>query len=88
MEKSLCAGDCSSPSLDSLSPRACSCPELECVRHGRCCDCLAFHRKMFSMGDAGENGKDLGWLPKCYFPLLKERYGYEPEKDWGFREMI
>lgn len=82
MEKTLHTGDCSSPGLDMLSPRACSCPDVECVLHGRCCDCLSFHRERFSAGSMVENGRDLGWLPKCYLPLLKERYGYEPEKDW------
>lgn len=22
----------------------CSCPKAECPRHGKCCECVAFHR--------------------------------------------
>ncbi|MBU1203560.1 MAG: hypothetical protein KKG60_00650 [Nanoarchaeota archaeon] len=30
----------------------CDCPETDCVRHGKCCECVAYHRK-------------LGQLPYC-----------------------
>ena len=34
---------------------ACSCSYEGCSRKGKCCDCLAYHRRS-------------GGLPACYFP--------------------
>lgn len=27
------------------NPHPCSCPSKGCSRHGRCCDCVAYHKK-------------------------------------------
>ena len=29
-----------------LNKLECSCPETDCVRHGKCCECVAYHRKL------------------------------------------
>jgi len=31
----------------------CTCPETYCERHGKCCECVAYHRR-------------LGQKPQCY----------------------
>ena len=28
----------------SLVPKDCNCPNDKCPRHGKCCECVAFHR--------------------------------------------
>jgi len=38
----------------------CNCSYEPCVRKGRCCDCLAYHRRSRE-------------LPACYFPEQAER---------------
>jgi hypothetical protein len=38
----------------------CNCTYSSCSRHGKCCECLSYHR------DSGE-------LPACYFPADVER---------------
>lgn len=30
--------------LKCLNTHPCSCPNTGCPRHGKCCDCVAFHR--------------------------------------------
>ncbi|MCQ2500823.1 MAG: hypothetical protein MJ117_05710 [Lachnospiraceae bacterium] len=32
----------------------CTCPHVDCERHGHCCDCVAFHRD------------EKGGLPMCF----------------------
>ena len=36
-----------------LNKLECTCPETDCVRHGKCCECVAHHRKS-------------GKKPQCY----------------------
>ena len=38
----------------------CNCTYPGCPRHGTCCECLAYHRKM-------------GELPACYFDKAAEK---------------
>ena len=43
-----------------LNTLPCTCPNTKCVRHGRCCECVAWHRKK-------------GNPPNCYkFPPQEE----------------
>lgn len=38
---------------------ACNCSGGPCERHGKCCECISYHRK-------------LGQLPACYFDAKAE----------------
>ncbi|HOX43598.1 MAG TPA: DUF6485 family protein [Myxococcota bacterium] len=48
---------------EAKNREGCNCTYEPCSRKGRCCECLAYHRR------AGE-------LPACYFPAEVER-GYD-----------
>jgi len=40
----------------------CTCTYTNCIRHGKCCECLIYHRRQ-------------GELPGCYFSPATERTG-------------
>ncbi len=84
IKKVLHEGQCGSLRL-SDGAAGCQCPDKSCVLHGHCCDCIAFHKSVWlSMPDSKVNIRNLDWLPKCYFPLLKKQFGYETtdNNDW------
>ena len=47
---------------DCSNKRECSCSYSDCARHGKCCKCVAYHRR-------------LNEVPGCYFPADIERTG-------------
>ena len=47
---------------DCSNRQKCTCSYTDCSRHGKCCECVAYHRKS-------------GEIPGCFFPTEIERTG-------------
>lgn len=46
--------------MDCNAKITCNCTYYSCPRHSKCCDCIAYHRKM-------------NQLPACYFDEESEK---------------